>query len=182
MNSSDHSSSIVDHCDRFLAGLSKGMFVVAMLFLAVMTTLIGIQVASRNLMNMGLPWADELARFAGLAIVFFAIPLLQHQGRHIAVDIFSSRLRGRAATALSIVNEIVVLLFCTLLLTSFASFFQRAAYFTTPATGMPNWLFYGPPLAGMIVCTLVTGLRLLRMFSTGSAGDTPSKLDEVQTT
>jgi TRAP-type C4-dicarboxylate transport system permease small subunit len=149
-----------------------------MLFLVVMTALIGIQVASRNMFNIGLPWADELARFAGLATVFFTIPLLQYQGRHIAVDIFSSRLRGRVAILLGVVNEAVVLLFCLLFLASFTSFFQRAAHFATPAIGMPNWLFYTPAVIGIIMCTLVTGLRLARLISTGHAGAQPSEKDE----
>ncbi len=172
--------SFVDYCDRWLAGLSRGMIITAMLFLVVMTALIGIQVASRNLLNIGLPWADELARFAGLASVFFTIPLLQYHGRHIAVDVLSSRLHGRAAAVLAAVNELVVLFFCSLLLISFASFFQRAAFFATPAIGMPNWLFYSPPLAGMIICTLVTCLRLIRLLSSGSADQQHSAFEEGQ--
>lgn len=173
--------SYIDHFDRWLAGLSRGMIIAAMLFLVVMTALIGIQVASRNLFNIGLPWADELARFAGLATVFFTIPLLQYQGRHIAVDVFSSRLSGRASAILGAVNELVVLFFCSLLLISFVNFFQRAAHFATPATGMPNWIFYSPALAGIVMCTLVTCLRLVRMLFSGSTGNQHSVINQRET-
>jgi len=168
--------SIIDPCDRWLAGLSKAMTTAAMCSLAVMTLLIGIQVASRNLLNIGLPWADELARFTGLGTVFFTIPLLQYHGRHISVDILSGRLKGLAATILQVINELIVFAFCSLLLLSFASFFQRAAHFATPAIGMPNWLFYSPGLIGIIVCTLVTCLRLIRMVTLGSDEDTPQSV------
>lgn len=170
--------SYIDHCDRWLAGLSEGMIKAAMLFLCIMTVLIGIQVTGRNLFNMGLPWADEIARFTGLGTVFFTIPLLQYQGRHIAVDIFSSRIRGRAAIILKVINEIIVLVFCLLLLISFANFFQCAAFFSTPATGMPNWFFYSPALAGIVVCTLVTGLRLLRIIFSGNTRNSSSDIKD----
>lgn len=171
----------IDHCDRWIAGLSRGMLTGAMLFLVIMTALIGLQVASRNLFNIGLPWADELARFTGLGVVFFTIPYLQYQGRHIAVDILSSRLKGTAAILLRAVNECIVLFFCSLLLLSFASFFQRAAHFATPAIGMPNWFFYSPALVGVAMCTLITGLRLIRMFTSGSTGNPQTVLKEGNT-
>jgi len=168
-------------CDRLLKWLSRAMVIAAMLSLVAMTVLIGLQVISRNLFNLGLPWADELARFTGLATVFFTIPLLQYQGRHIAVDIFSSRLCGLPARTLAVVNELVVLAFCSLLLVSFADFFQRAAHFSTPATGMPNWLFYAPALLGLIVCTLVTGLRLVRQFIPGGGDGADTALEQGTT-
>jgi len=150
--------------DRLLSGLGRGMTRVAMFSLMVMTILIGLQVVSRNLFNMGLPWADELARFTGLATVFFTIPLLQYHGRHIAVDMFRNRLYGLPATMLDVLNELIVLGFCGLLLWSFSDFLKRAAHFATPAIGMPNWLFYLPALIGLIACTMITALRLIQYF------------------
>ena len=168
--------AFLEFCDRLLSGLSRSMLIVAMLSLAVMTFLIGLQVVSRNLFNLGLPWADELARFTGLATVYFTIPLLQYHGRHIAVDVFSSRLSGLPAKVLTAINEMSALLFCGLLLLSFATFLQRAAHFATPAIGMPNWLFYAPPLVGLIVCTLVTVLRLVCQIGFGDTGTMDSSL------
>lgn len=151
-------------CNRWLEMLGRGLVLIAMASLAVMTILIVLQVASRNFFNLGLPWADELARLTGLTLVFFTIPLLQYQGRHIAVDMFSSRLKGIAGTVLRCINEAAVLVFCVLLLLSFADFLQRAAHFSTPAMGMPNWLFYAPALTGVVCCSLVTALRLLHFI------------------
>lgn len=173
--------SYIDHCDRWLSGLSKGMMTSAMLFLVIMTGLIGIQVISRNLFNLGLPWADELARFTGLGVVFFTIPYLQYHGRHIAVDILSSRFTGFGAVIMKAVNETVVLLFCSLLLISFTSFFERAAHFATPAIGMPNWFLYSPALIGVSMCTLVTCLRLIRIFISGSAQKPQTSIEEGNT-
>ena len=39
---------------------------------------------------------------------------------------------------------------------------QKAAKFSTPALGMPNWLFYLPAAIGMLLFGLVALSRLLR--------------------
>lgn len=152
----------LSQCDRWLSAIGRGLRALAMLLLAVMTILIALQVASRNVFDIGLPWADELARFTGLGVVFFTVPLLQYNGRHIAVDMLSSRLTGLSGRILRLLNEAMMLAFCILLLLGFADFFKRAAFFSTPATGMPNWLFYSPALIGIIACTLICVLRMAK--------------------
>ena len=42
------------------------------------------------------------------------------------------------------------------------AFMQKAAKFSTPALGMPNWLFYLPAAIGMLLFGLVALSRLLR--------------------
>jgi len=172
--------AILTFCDRLLSATGRGMLICAMIFLGCMTFLIAIQVVSRNFFNMGLPWADELARFTGLGLVFFTIPLLQYHGKHIAVDIFSSRLSGVAARLGSLINEAAVLALMVLILISFNSYLQRAAHFATPATGMPNWVFYAPALIGIVVCTLVTILRVVFICLGQKPGESQSPIIEEQ--
>jgi len=172
--------AILTFCDRLLSATGRGMLICAMIFLGCMTLLIAIQVVSRNFFNMGLPWADELARFTGLGLVFFTIPRLQYQGKHIAVDIFSSRLTGVVGRIAGIINEVAVLALLVLMLISFNSFLQRAAHFATPATGMPNWVFYAPALIGIVVCTLITVLRVLFLCLGQQPGESQSPTIEEQ--
>ncbi len=146
--------------------LSRMLVSGALIALAVMTILIALQVISRNFMNIGLPWADELARLTGLIVVFFTIPHLQFQGRHISVDLLSSRFKGKAAVVLRCINELAVLVFMILLVVSFMGYLLQAGHFSTPASGMPNWVFYGPAFIGIISCTLGTALRLI-IFCSG---------------
>lgn len=147
-------------CEQWLSRLSRTLVFCSLLALGVMSVLIAVQVASRNFMNIGLPWADELARLTGLMVVFFTIPYLQFHGRHISVDMLSNRLKGKSRLVLQCINEMAVLAFMILLVVSFISYLQQAGHFSTPATGMPNWIFYGPAFIGIISCTLVTALRL----------------------
>lgn len=131
-----------------------------MALLAVMVVLVLLQIVGRDLMQAGWPWADELARYAGLAVVYLTVPLLLLQDRHVKVDLLSSRFTGRPAVALRLANEALTVAFCLLFLWGAWSFMQRAGKFSTPALGLPNWLYYAPALFGMLLFTLVALRRL----------------------
>lgn len=133
---------------------------VAMALLAVMTVLVLLQIVGRDFMQAGWPWADELARYTGLAVVYLTVPLLLQQDRHVKVDLLSSRLRGRPAALLHLLNELLTVAFCVLFLWGAWAFMQRAANFSTPALRLPNWLYYLPSMLGMLMFTLVALRRL----------------------
>jgi TRAP-type C4-dicarboxylate transport system permease small subunit len=153
----------------WLARACRAFEHLAMLLVAVMTTFIVIQVLGRNVFNAGLPWAEELARYAGLGVVYLAVPLLLLHDRHIRVDLVHSRLSGRPAAALRFVNESLVLAYCLFFLWGGWLFLKRASQFSTAALGIPNWLYYLPAAVGMALLTLVAAARVLRLFGRGAA-------------
>lgn len=160
-----------------LSGVCRGFERLAIVMLLLTTFLVVLQVAARNVWQVGLPWADELARYGGLGIVYLAVPLLLLNGGHIAVDILSSRLKGRAGRVLAVVNEILILAFCGLFLHGSYLFLLKAGKFATPALRMPNLLFYLPVVLGMLLFTLVAALRLVRAIRPAADHDqqeTPS--------
>lgn len=53
--------------------------------LVLMAVLVVTQVAARNFYDLGLPWADELARFSGIGLVFLSVSCLA--GRHVLVSV-----------------------------------------------------------------------------------------------
>lgn len=136
----------------------------AIAMLLITTSLIVLQVAARNFWQMGLPWADELARYGGLGIVYLAIPLLLLRDGHIAVDILSSRIKGPCKQLLAIFNELIILGFCALFLTGGYQFLLRAGKFSTPALQLPNLFFYLPAMLGVLLFTLVAVLRLCKVL------------------
>ncbi|TCT09933.1 TRAP-type C4-dicarboxylate transport system permease small subunit [Tepidamorphus gemmatus] len=132
----------------------------ASLLLALICVLIAAQVAGRNLFNTGMPWADELARFCGVAIVFLCVPLLALRGQHVAMDLASLVLRGRLRRPVALVIELTVLAFACLGLWSLHAFLGRAWKFATPTLGIPNWVFYAPALVGLALLALVAVARI----------------------
>lgn len=146
---------LLDHACRYFESI-------AMVLLGVMTFLVLLQIAGRDLFGSGWPWADELARYAGLGVVYLTIPLLLTRDGHVKVDMLSSRFTGKAAYFLLLFNEALIVLFCALFFWGGWAFMQKAAKFSTPALGMPNWLFYLPAALGMLLFALVAVRRLLR--------------------
>ncbi len=138
-------------CCRFLA----------ILFLIVMTVCIVGQVIGRNVFNIGMPWADELSRVSGIAIVFLAVPLLALRGQHVAVDMVPMLLKPRARRIVLVAAELMVLGFSAFMLFALQAFLLRAGKFATPAMGLTNWFVYTPAVIGFALLALVTILRLV---------------------
>lgn len=145
-----------------LARLCHAFEVVAMVLLAVMTAFIVVQVTARNVFDAGLPWAEELARYAGLGVVYLAAPLLLLNGKHIKVDMVVDKVHGTAGRVLRVVNEFIVLAFALAFLWGGWLFMQRAAHFSTAALAIPNWLYYLPAAVGMVMFALVAAVRVGR--------------------
>jgi TRAP-type C4-dicarboxylate transport system permease small subunit len=156
-----------------LARVCRLLEIVTMWLLGAITALILAQIAARDVFGVGAPWAEELARYCGLGLVYLALPLLLLQDKHIHVDLLVKRLQGAPMRAVLIANEAFTVLFCAMFLWGGWAFMQRAAKFSTPAIGMPNWLYYLPAFVGMVVFSLVALLRLGRALRGRPAGGGP---------
>ena len=138
---------------------------VAMGLLVGCTAAIMIEVFARGLFDLGLPSAGELARYAGLGLIFLTVPLLLAQDAHVKVDMFFQLAKGRPRRALAVFNELMTLAFCVMFLVSCWWFMQRAARVSTPALSMPNLWYYMPAIAGMALTTLVALDRVIGIFT-----------------
>ena len=154
----------------WLMPLCRGFEWLAMLMLVMATSAIMVEVVARGLFQLGLPAVGELAKYGGLGVIFFTVPLLLARDSHVRVDMFHVMTKGRAHRALAVFNELATLAFCALFLVSCWWFMQRAGRFSTPALNMPNLWYYLPAIAGMVLTTLVAIDRVLGIF-TGRSGE-----------
>lgn len=141
--------------------LCRAFEVAAMALLVLTTTAIMVEVFARGLFNLGLPGAGEIAKYAGLGLIFLTVPLLLAQDAHVKVDMLFTRTRGLPRRALAVFNELATLAFCVLFLVSCWWFMQRAARFSTPALAIPNLWYYMPAIAGMVLTTVVAADRVI---------------------
>jgi TRAP-type transport system small permease protein len=148
----------------WLLPLCRGFEVVAMAMLVVATTAIMVEVLARGLFALGLPGAGEIARFAGLALIFLTVPLLLAHDAQVKVDMFSARARGVSKRMLDLFNDLATLAFCAVFLMACWWFMQRAARFSSPALEIPNLVYYAPTIAGMVLTTLVAADRVLGLL------------------
>jgi TRAP-type C4-dicarboxylate transport system permease small subunit len=145
----------------WLVPVCRGFEWLAMVMLVVATAAIMTEVVARGFFNLGLPAFGELAKYAGLGVIFLAVPLLLARDGHVKVDMFHRMATGRTYRALAVFNELATFVFCLVFLISCWWFMQRAARFSTPALNMPNVWYYLPAIAGMVLTTLVAADRVL---------------------
>ncbi|WP_235911629.1 TRAP transporter small permease [Mesorhizobium xinjiangense] len=146
-----------------------------MLLLALICVLVVGQVIGRNLFNTGMPWADELSRFCGVAIVFLCVPLLALRDQHVAVDMVPMMLPEKQGRWISYFTELMVLAFACLMLWSLYAFLGRAWKFATPTLSIPNWVFYAPAIISFTLLAIVTISRL----ATPSSRRSPESPDRM---
>ncbi|MDF0601259.1 TRAP transporter small permease subunit [Psychromarinibacter sp. C21-152] len=150
-----------------LGAVARAGLWISVLLLVAISALVAGQVVARNVFSLGLPWADELARWFGIALVYLTIPHLLDRGSHIAVEFLPDRLAGKARAAVLAVSDLSVAAFAGISLVAFAGFLDRAARFKTPALGIPNMIFYIPALLGIVLLGLVAILRLAELVRGG---------------
>lgn len=147
-----------------LSALARGGLWLSVLLLIAIAMLVAGQVVMRNVFSIGLHWADELARWFGIALVYLTIPYLLDQGKHIAVELLPNKLKGRWRTAVLALSELAVAIFAGLSLLAFYAFLERAARFRTPALELPNLIFYMPAVIGMALLGVIAITRALTLL------------------
>lgn len=137
---------------RWLCRMAEAIAIAALI---AVTALIMVQIGARELFNVGLSWADELARYAGLTVIFMGIPALSARNEHVKVDMFLNLMPPRARRFVDVSNNVLMVLFGAMFIYAGWLFLQRAARFATPALGMPNLIWYLPAIAGTLLMLLV---------------------------
>lgn len=132
-----------------------------MVLLALMAGLVVLQVLARNFAATGLPWADELARFSGIGLVFLGVPALAGRGVMVSVTMLPDAVAPAARRWMVLAGDLATLGFAILLLWSFAEFLPRAGKFLTPAMRLPNWIYYSLALAGSVMLAAVALQRVI---------------------
>lgn len=132
----------------------------AVVLLVAVTGLITAQIIAREVFVNGAPWADELARWCGLGLIFLTTAPLLVRGEHVRVDLLLKLLPARIAGYVEAINALMTVAFCLLYLISGWYFLQRAGRFATPALNMPNLVFYAPAALGMLLMLLAAVERL----------------------
>lgn len=155
-----------------LARLSRFGVVAGIFLLASIAVLVVIQVAARNFLDLGLPWADELARFSCIGLVFIATPCLAGRQLLVAVTMLPDALGPSARRWTTLIADMATLAFCGLMLWGFAQYLSRAGKFLTPAMGLPNWVYYSLALVGTVLLSAIALSRVLSTLS-GEAPDAP---------
>lgn len=160
---------------RLLAAISRVCLTSGILLLALMSVLVLAQVAGRNLFDLGMPWADELSRFCGVALVFLGIPLLALRGAHVCVDMVPMMLPPAGQRLCAFAVELMVLSFAAISIWAAYAFLSRAWKFATPTLGIPNWVYYAPAAVALLLLAVITLARLAVLLRGGGLSHSESE-------
>lgn len=125
----------------------------------VMICLIFLQVLSRYIINISLPWTEEISRYLFIWTVWMAVPYAVIKGRHIRLTVIRDILNDTGKFIMDLIFFILSILF-----------FGYIGYMgielvgeimnmgqLTPAVGIPKWVCY----LSLPVGTLLAVLRFL---------------------
>ena len=127
--------------DKISNKLEKGFLGGAIIFASL---LLFVNVVMRYVFLLPIYWAEELARYLMVWMIFIGASQVTKFGGHVAVDIVPRFLSKRANTILTIIVNLICILFCILL--AYFSFKQmlrvKVAHQVSPAMELPMWIAY----------------------------------------
>lgn len=136
-------------------------WIVIVTFLVMVLVTFG-QVIFRYVFEFSLPWADELARYCLVWMVFVGMVVALVRGQHVTVDLLRARYQGRVRLImLSVIDLACAALFGTLLYGG-VLLMQLAVGQTTSGLGMPKYLVYAALPVGAVLMLVELALRIYK--------------------
>ncbi len=126
--------------DRGLALMEKSFAV--LLFMIILAT-VSARIFLRNVLNMGIPWLDEVFRMSTLWIIFFAASLVIRDGRHIKIEALLHFISDSKKIWLQRIKDIIGFSVCLMLSKASFVFFAMERQFSAPSSipGLPGWFY-----------------------------------------
>jgi TRAP-type C4-dicarboxylate transport system permease small subunit len=143
--------------DRAAAATALSLAAAGVVCAVAMMVLVTGDVVARYGFNSPTTWADEMASYLLIAIVFLGLAQNLRQGSHIRIDVITGRLPEGARLVLDVVAYAVGVVFSAVLVggcwVRFTNFWERGTTSDSPLM-TPLWIPMVPVLAGALVLAL----------------------------
>lgn len=161
---------------RILKWLDKNIEEFLMIiFLALMTCIMGFQIGMRYIFNNSLVWSEELTRYLFIWSAFISISYCIKNGISIKIDHFYNLAPKRTQKVIKIIGNIILLLFFIYIFI-FSLEVVKATYLnhqTSPAMGLPIYLVRMSTVAGFFLSIVRLIQNLFKILR-------PSKLNYLK--
>lgn len=158
-------SRVANVADSALQFLERLSFYVGYVALWSIVALVFFQVFTRQLLQMGLPWPEELARFLHIALVFLSLAHVLRDDGHLKVEMFLDRTPQWFQRGSKILFLVAMAAAAGFIAYGGVVLIDRLGHTRTQALRMPLSLFFLPTLVGftafMLEC-VSKAVRLLR--------------------
>lgn len=135
-------------------------FVAGALLIAVFAIII-FQVFTRYVLNMPLPWSEEVARLLVVWLTFVGAGFVASRNAHIAVDILAVYLPRKLATATQIFSMLTVVAASAYMVWAALSLMLLTGPLRMTATSLPMPLLYGAVFVGYLMILGHTALSIV---------------------
>ncbi len=134
---------------KFLDERMEEIFLVVVL--AVATAIVALQVVTRYVLKMPLPWSEEIARYLFLWLTWVGASYATKERKHVSIDLVYEKLPKAGRMVCSVITNIIWVIFLVImaqlsfkLTLSVASGGQMAT-----GSGLPMWIPYASIPTGM---------------------------------
>ncbi|WP_246206584.1 TRAP transporter small permease [Virgibacillus ihumii] len=95
---------------RFVQALEKVQITVGIVFLCIFFLVIMLQIITRH-MGISLIWTTEVSKYAFIWSIFMGAAVMVNRREHFNFDFLLKNLKGKKKIALSIFNDVILILF-----------------------------------------------------------------------
>src|SRR5512137_3218970 len=143
--------------ERYLVAANRAII---FLMMALMATLVFVNVIARYVFNFSIIWAEEVSQYLMIWIAYLGAGLALREGRHVAVEMLQDRLPTALGRRLRMAVGGLVLIFLGVVT---VLGFQFAVFVWSQKTPVLN-ISLGIPSLAIPIGTLLFALHLLLMF------------------
>jgi len=129
--------------------------ILVVIITSIMIIILFSQVIFRYMMNIPIPWAEEMASFLMVYLCYFGASLAVRERRHLKVDIILYYLPKKVRIIWEICIDIIFLVFSSVICVKTYEIFVFLSSSTQiyPATNIKKWIvFAGLPLSFGVIC------------------------------
>ena len=140
---------------------------IASLLLLLIVITMASQVFARYVFGAPFQWSEEVARLALIWMTFISAAYVLAEGRHIAVDMISTRVGDRGKLVIECLGYVAVAGSCLMLMIGGARFVWYVGKVGSPALGIPKTYWYGAGMVGLLLMAAHSLVNLLQVWMTG---------------
>ena len=122
------------------------------ILIAVLSTVVIIQVFCRYVLNNSLTWSEELARYAQVWLIMLGSVILFRKKSHLAIDIVTASLPKKVKYFTDCIVHIAIIVFFTIITFYGITLTQNAARQFSPAMMLQmSWVYAALPIGGFLI-------------------------------
>lgn len=149
---------------NFLNALFKGVEILIAVFLAVMITLMFMNVALRYIFSKGFAWSEEVARICFIYLTYMGAIVAARENRHLLIDSLLNRLPKTGKIIVYALIQVCIVWLMTILTRGSWALVMQNRSDNWVATKFPTWLIWASGLVTGIAIAVISVVNLFRLF------------------